>query len=105
MPQDLQVRWGDMEPMSAQWVTSLSLRQVSIGLLCAMAAAWKNPYRIPLLWAASLWSGLQAVDEVVGGNFFGMGQIVELCALTVGMVAIAATSKWHPKHKPSTTPD
>lgn len=57
--------------LSAQWVGWLCAQQLSLAGLCAWAA-W-GPRSRPVLVAGILWFIVQAVDELIAGNFFGAG--------------------------------
>lgn len=55
----------------AQWAVWLCCQQLSLAGLCAWLT-WGSRSR-PVLIAGILWFTIQAVDELVAGNFFGAG--------------------------------
>lgn len=74
-------------PVPLRWVVSLCLSNLPLAVLCGIALLTPRKSHLrPPLWTAMCWYCLQGLDELVGGNFFGMGQMIELSALTVAML-------------------
>lgn len=92
IPKDWSIQFREGDPTSAmpvQWLVALALRQLMAAALVVIAIRrpmW--PHMRAPLWVVFGWFCLQALNELVGGNFFGLGQIIELLALTVAMATI-----------------
>lgn len=70
LPEDLTIDFSGRE-LSARWVGWLCCQQLSLAAMCAWVV-W-GPRCRPVLVAGILWYIVQAVDELIAGNFFGAG--------------------------------
>lgn len=74
--------------MPLNWVAWLSAMQLSLALLCLAIVRLKRTKHIEVVATSSaLWFALQAVDEWLTGNFFGLVAIVEYFALALLCIA------------------
>ena len=70
--------------MPLTWVAWLSAMQLSLAALCFAIVRLKRTKAIEVVATGSaIWFALQAVDEWLTGNFFGLGAIVEYIALSL----------------------
>lgn len=70
--------------MPLNWVAWLSAMQLSLALLCFAIVRLKRTKAIEVVASgAAIWFALQAVDEWLTGNFFGLGAILEYVVLAL----------------------
>lgn len=92
LPDDIllhkKVKDGVEVGMPLNWVAWMSAFQLSLALLCLAIVRLKRTKAVEAVAASSaLWFALQAVDEWLTGNFFGLGAIVEYFALAILCIA------------------
>lgn len=80
---------------SLQWRVWLALQQLSMAALCTLAFTLPRTKAVTtMLVATALWYAVQAVDELVAGNFFDMG-LWEYPLMAVYATAIALYLRRH----------
>lgn len=85
--------------MPLNWVAWLSAIQLSLALLCFAIVRLKRTKAIEVVAGGSaIWFALQAVDEWLTGNFFGLGAIGEYIALAILCIATYLYLRKHERY-------
>lgn len=64
--------------MPLNWVAWLTCMQLSLAALCICAVRMeRTKSNVLILYSTAGWFGLQALDELIAGNFFGLGTLIE----------------------------